>query len=484
MHTELRATRANKTEAEQTECSELGDSISYDPKRSKRDMALWRRHSRLMAIAALLLCLLLTSRVGASSKKSPPQELYSCINEGQPDQQLTTYKDFAYQKPARMKLHHAWWSQKEPVVKVTIVTGLNPSRVNQLESQCTSYKGPISAAVYVVLHNPDSSAALTAEHKQQLEAAKQQIDKFHKRMEAMDNCQLDILLLYEVVADDVMTVMFPINSMRNYALLQARTPLVAMVDVDLIVSNALLQWLLDKQNYDQLRKMTDSNTVVVLPAFETAPQKNMTLAHQLADTAAMMNKRQLGRLVQKKLIYQFALYLFRQGHNCTDYAKWFQSEQPYAVEYHDGYEPWFIIDRFRNPWYDVSFRGYGWNKVSHVLNIYYKRYKFLAHPTGFIVHRQHSRSNADKMYQAQKRDYERDMKLRKITPEKPNNNLAGLTHRFRDKVQAEMQAGNYTGLLDEGITQCMKALPWWNQRGAASTPQRRHRSLLWWWLGL
>lgn len=227
--------------------------------------------------------------------------------------------------------------------------------------------------------------------------------------------------------------------------------------------------------------MTNSNTVVVLPAFETAPQKNMTLAHQLADTAAMMNKAQLGRLVQKKLIYQFALYLFRQvcgcsgcagcagwlystvrqaqqssrteagttgrhnesagesesscrdcsgrrsgrrsavgtaplcsrlrvspllstesghrqqqqhgaqptctlsrtaalllllllqGHNCTDYAKWFQSSQPYDVEYHDGYEPWFIIDRFRNPWYDVSFRGYGWNKVSHVLNIFYKK---------------------------------------------------------------------------------------------------------------
>lgn len=62
-----------------------------------------------------------------------------------------------------------------------------------------------------------------------------------------------------------------------------------------------------------------------------------------------------------------------QGHNCTDYARWFRSNQPYDVEYHDGYEPWFIIDRFRNPWYDVSFRGYGWNKVSHVLNIYYKK---------------------------------------------------------------------------------------------------------------
>lgn len=66
-------------------------------------------------------------------------------------------------------------------------------------------------------------------------------------MEAANNCQLDILLLYETVVDEVMKVMFPVNTMRNYALLQARTPLVAMVDVDLIVSNTLLEWLLDRQ---------------------------------------------------------------------------------------------------------------------------------------------------------------------------------------------------------------------------------------------
>lgn len=66
-------------------------------------------------------------------------------------------------------------------------------------------------------------------------------------MEAADNCQLDIMLLYETTLDDVMSVMFPINTLRNYALLQARTPLVSMVDVDLIVSNALLQWLLSQK---------------------------------------------------------------------------------------------------------------------------------------------------------------------------------------------------------------------------------------------
>jgi glycosyltransferase-like protein LARGE len=80
-----------------------------------------------------------------------------------------------------MKLHKAWWSAKQPAVKVTIVTGLNPSRVNQLESQCKSYKGPISASVYVVLHNPTKAPALTDDHKKQLEEAADLLESFHKR---------------------------------------------------------------------------------------------------------------------------------------------------------------------------------------------------------------------------------------------------------------------------------------------------------------
>jgi glycosyltransferase-like protein LARGE len=62
-------------------------------------------------------------------------------------------------------------------------------------------------------------------------------------MESESACQLDVMVLYETVVDEVMQHMFPVNTLRNYALIQARTQLVAMVDVDLIVSNSLVQWL-------------------------------------------------------------------------------------------------------------------------------------------------------------------------------------------------------------------------------------------------
>lgn len=97
------------------------------------------------------------------------------------------------------------------------------------------------------------------------------------------------------------------------------------------------------------------------------------------------------------------------------------------------------------------------------------------------------------MYQVQKKSYEKDMEAGKITADKPNNNLAGLTHRFRDKVQAEVAAGNYTSLVDEGILNCVKQLPWW-QESDKSLQERRQlqrrqlqqqqqpQRLLWSWL--
>lgn len=76
----------------------------YDPKGSKKGMIRrhWLKAAALLALLAPLAVWSNAARVGAAQPGAgPPQELYNCINDGHPATQLTTYRDFAYQKPAR-----------------------------------------------------------------------------------------------------------------------------------------------------------------------------------------------------------------------------------------------------------------------------------------------------------------------------------------------------------------------------------------------
>lgn len=61
-----------------------------------------------------------------------------------------------------------------------------------------------------------------------------------------------------------------------------------------------------------MREGTLNKQAFVLPAFETAHHPNETRAHELADSASGMTKEQLAPLVKKRLVYQFAQYLFWQ----------------------------------------------------------------------------------------------------------------------------------------------------------------------------
>eukprot|EP00877_Chromochloris_zofingiensis_P009613 jgi/Chrzof1/4905/Cz15g04010.t1 len=389
-----------------------------------------------------------------------PEIFKQCVNY-KTDSHRTTYGDFVSGTPTRLRLHQAWWSDKEQAAPLTVATGLTDTRLDQLAAQCASWKGPLSAAVYLVL-SENSTNGLSPANQKQLDDVAAQIAVFHKKTEVLDGCQLDMILLYETVAEPMMQVLLPINTLRNYALIQARTRLVAMVDVDLLVSNTLFDWMTVPENYELLKSECAKKKVFVLPAFETAHQKNMAAAYRMAADAVSKDKSGLAEMVANREIHQFALYLFREGHNCTNYQKWFKTDKPYSAGWTIDYEPWFIVDRFLNPFYDSVFRGYGWNKVTHVTNVHHQGFEFMVHPAGFLVHRQHGRSSADKMYQAQKKSYEAQANQNPAQGEK-NTSLAGLTHRFRNRVLNALSKGIYSPKIDAGLTQCVATLAWWKR---------------------
>jgi hypothetical protein len=57
-------------------------------------------------------------------------------------------------------------------------------------------------------------------------------------------CSLSALLVTELV-DESLEEHLPINSLRNQAVLLAQTPLVAMLDADMVVSRTLAESLAD-----------------------------------------------------------------------------------------------------------------------------------------------------------------------------------------------------------------------------------------------
>jgi hypothetical protein len=90
---------------------------------------------------------------------------------------------------------------------------------------------------------------------------------------SIGGCQLRIMLLYEVFAEERATALYPVNTLRNYARLMADTQLVANIDVDMLPSATLSRALLSPKGAGStaalLEEIKRRNTAYVIPAFET-----------------------------------------------------------------------------------------------------------------------------------------------------------------------------------------------------------------------
>ena len=165
--------------------------------------------------------------------KGKTEALLSCFHNKSPGSCLaqgaqTSWDHLHQDKPSCLNATRVWWSPQPPGLAVTLITQLSADRLQQLRAQCAAWMGPLAAAVYLPIISPlISGSQLVAEAAQQLQATAHAVQEEYDYAEEHKRCQLRIMLIHELFHDaHTAKVLYPVNSLRNWARLMANTPLV------------------------------------------------------------------------------------------------------------------------------------------------------------------------------------------------------------------------------------------------------------------
>ena len=275
-------------------------------------------------------------------------------------------------------------------------------------------------------------------------------------------CILDLLLVYEIYSEKRAMLLYPVNQLRNIARLQARTELIALMDVDMLLSSKLPKWMSEEGNVEVMTKTCASRQVYVTPAFQTY-QKNGTMTSltqeiDMADQLSRQSKSYLIRSVKTGIVGPFDAVRFPVGHNTTNFPQWYDSQSQYSVPYTERFEPWIIANRKIIPWHDVRFRGYGQNKIVHIAHTNASGFKFVVHPTAFIIHRPHEVTQSRKQLIADSKEYSKAKRLNRTLP---LSTIYGRSTRLWEVSKQQMDQGLFDPTLDSGTINCRARLSWW-----------------------
>lgn len=282
---------------------------------------------------------------------------------------------------------------------VTLVTQLSFERLYMLEGQCDVWNGVISAAVYIALVGGRAvTVELNSNQDPQLadlDAVRTRFRQFHDLAEAKGLCKLDLQLVSQEVESVWLSGLYPVNSMRNRALANARTDVVLLLDVDFWPAAELSELMHRPAKYESLLEAVLSKHAIVLPAFET--RESGDIGVEIAREAVLEGKDSAVAMFWDGRIKPFHTDRYRAGHRATDYKKWLTAIKPYKIRYEEGFEPYVLVARKYVPWCDERFVGYRKNKVVHLLHLAQMGLQFVVHPRAFTVHSPHPRARTWKI---------------------------------------------------------------------------------------
>ncbi|XP_039994839.1 LARGE xylosyl- and glucuronyltransferase 2 [Xiphias gladius] len=294
---------------------------------------------------------------GCPSPASPESvQLQTALEELDEDDQCY---DFRRERLTVHRVHLYFlqyeYTPTEDDTDITLVAQLSMDRLQMLEAICKHWEGPISLALYMS------------------DAEAQQFLRYAQASEVLKNRKN---VGYHIVYKEGQ--FYPVNLVRNVALKNANTPYVFLTDVDFLPMYGL---------YDYLRKsvvqldMAHTKKALVVPAFET-------LRYRLSFPKS---KAELLSMLDMGTLYTFRYHVWPKGHAPTNYAKWRTATTPYKVEWEPDFEPYVVVRR-DCPEYDQRFVGFGWNKVSHIMELDAQEYDLMVLPNAFMIHMPHAPS--------------------------------------------------------------------------------------------
>jgi len=221
---------------------------------------------------------------------------------------------------------------------VGVVTQLSMDRLPMLKAMICSWDGYISAAVYITDEEKDLP----------------KLKELFYHAENDMSTALDLHLLYSSEKGDSY---YPINNLRNLALTEVRSKYVFLLDIDFTISAAL-----DVEVTTQMQEMLNSGRkALVVPALEPIGCYGRA--------GEDLTPSDINICMKQGTVTAFHTGHFAAGHSATDLDRWVKATSPYQVQYQHCYEPYIIMRKDQVPRYDERFRGYGMNKISHLMQV-------------------------------------------------------------------------------------------------------------------
>lgn len=244
----------------------------------------------------------------------------------------------------------------EGAVDVTLVATLSMDRLQMLEQLLTHWDGPVSLSLY--LSDAEAQQFLAYTHTSEVISSRSNV-------------------AYHIVYKE--GSFYPVNFLRNVAISRVWTSYVFLTDIDFLPMFGLYAYL--TRTLNALSPRDAHKKAWVVPAFETQRYR-LSFPHSKAE---LLNRLDMGEL------FTFRYHVWTKGHAPTNFARWRTATTPYKVQWEEDFEPYVVVRR-DVPEYDTRFVGFGWNKVSHIMELHVLGYEFVVLPNAFIIHTPHAPS--------------------------------------------------------------------------------------------